>query len=382
MEQYGVNEKDVLASYKCRVTNELLILPYAGQDIDNPKDGHKKSLVTVNIRDGVTEEQLNEWYNLLNVYVHAFTSGGQERTIQEAKLAGLITLVTNYSCGEDNCVPEACSIPLSYTNYREGVSNFIKANTNIESIVSGLNKVAKMSKEDVKKMGKGAREWVLNNFSIDVIGAQFEAIIDAAPLTEYDFDFSVPLKNPLALIPNIEDETEWLKKMYKDILLMDVSDSDEGLVNWKKQLEMGVPRHKIDEYFRNVAKHENEKINATKTKPLELLGKPEERVLLNIPESLGDCYYVTSLLEDARETYRNKYLYVACKDSFRDVFLPLEGHLIDKVISWQPEFDNSMALEYGDNKQFQIVLQPHFPTQRMINYLHNGEDTNNLVLQK
>ena len=39
----------------------------------------------------------------MDVYCHPFTSGGQELPIQEAKAAGLITLVTEYSCGTDSC---------------------------------------------------------------------------------------------------------------------------------------------------------------------------------------------------------------------------------------------------------------------------------------
>ena len=41
---------------------------------------------------GVSEKELNEVYNLMDVYCHPFTSGGQEIPIQEAKLTELITL--------------------------------------------------------------------------------------------------------------------------------------------------------------------------------------------------------------------------------------------------------------------------------------------------
>ena len=39
----------------------------------------------------------------MDVYCHPFTSGGMEIPIFEAKLTELVTLVTNYSCGEDSC---------------------------------------------------------------------------------------------------------------------------------------------------------------------------------------------------------------------------------------------------------------------------------------
>ena len=63
----------------------------------------EKSLNTTN-RQGMAlmNEQLNEIYNLMDVYCHPFTSGGMEIPIFEAKMTELITLVTNYSCGEDS----------------------------------------------------------------------------------------------------------------------------------------------------------------------------------------------------------------------------------------------------------------------------------------
>ena len=99
---------------------------------------------TTNTGRGVTDAQLNEVYNLMDVYCHPFTSGGQEIPIQEAKLAELITLVTNYSCGEDCCTEESGGLPLDWTEYREPGTQFIKASTSPESISSQLSKVHSM----------------------------------------------------------------------------------------------------------------------------------------------------------------------------------------------------------------------------------------------
>ena len=84
---------------------------------------------TTNIKAGVNESQLNEIYNLMDVYCHPFTSGGQEIPVQEAKLTELITLVTNYSCGEDCCGPDTGGLALDWAEYREPGTQFIKAST-------------------------------------------------------------------------------------------------------------------------------------------------------------------------------------------------------------------------------------------------------------
>ena len=124
----------------------------------------------------------------MDVYCHPFTSGGQEIPVQEAKLAELITLVTNYSCGEDNCTDESGGLPLNWKEYREPGTQFIKATTDPFSIYKQLNKVFKMSKSDKMKRGKIARQFVLDNFSIEVIGKQVEYFIDSCEKVNYDFD--------------------------------------------------------------------------------------------------------------------------------------------------------------------------------------------------
>lgn len=383
LKEHGVKEEECLATYKCRQTGRYYIRPFKGQDLDNPETGAPKSLVTVNVQDGLTEEQVNEWYNILDVYVHAFTSGGQERSIQEAKLTELITLVTNYSCGEDSCNEEAGSLPLDWDEYREPGSQFIKATTKPYSIVKQLEKVLKMDEKKRRELGKKARQWVLDNFSIEVIGAKFEKLLDSFPVTDYDFKFNEVKGNPEAEIVAELDDSAWVKSLYREILHREVTDEDEGLVYWMSQLKNNAPRPPIEDYFRKVARDELSKAGSDEIQKLLGNEAAEDRVLICMPESLGDCLYLTALLKDARELYPTKKIYVATKPPYMDVFRALIGIYIDYVIAWRPEFDNSYFLEgaCGQKKYFQIMLNAHFPTQRMINYLHNAEDKSAINLR-
>ena len=113
----------------------------------------------------------------MDVYCHPFTSGGQEIPIQEAKLAGLITLVTNYSCGEEMCESDANSLALEWNEYREHGTEFIKASTYPESIAKQLNIVYKMPQHKRLEMGKKAREWTIKNFGIQNVGKSIEEFI-------------------------------------------------------------------------------------------------------------------------------------------------------------------------------------------------------------
>ena len=189
LKEKGINNTDILTTYFCKHCKSYDIRPFTGQEQDCPICGSKKTVNTTNISNGVDETQLNEIYNLMDVYCHPFTSGGMEIPIFEAKLTELVTLVTNYSCGEDSCTSESGGLPLEWAEYREPGTQFIKASTYASSIAKQLKKVFSMKRSKVKEMGARARQFTLDNYSIDVIGKKLEGILDAMPSIDYDFDW-------------------------------------------------------------------------------------------------------------------------------------------------------------------------------------------------
>jgi len=133
-----IDQRNILTTYVCSNCNCYHIKPFSTHVIHCDSCRTQNACETTNVKNGVTEEQLNEIYNLMDVYCHPFTSGGQEIPVQEAKLTELITLVTNYSCGEDSCTKESGGLPLEWAEYREPGTQFIKASTLPNSIHSQL----------------------------------------------------------------------------------------------------------------------------------------------------------------------------------------------------------------------------------------------------
>ena len=154
----------------------------------------------------------------MDVYCHPFTSGGQEIPAQEAKLTELITLVTNNSCGEDSCTPASGGLPLEWAEYREPGTQFIKASTYASSIHKQLRKVYKMAPEKRRKQEKLSRQFVVDNYSTQVIGKKLENIIDELPTPEWDYSFEFELRDPSYEPPPIENDSEWISHLYKHIL--------------------------------------------------------------------------------------------------------------------------------------------------------------------
>ena len=113
----------------------------------------------------------------MDVYCHPFTSGGQELPIQEAKAAGLITLVTEYSCGTDSCYENQGGIPLKWNEYREPHTQFIKASTCPNDIATQLEKVYCMEETDQCIMASNAMKYVKGEFSVPVIVKKLKKIL-------------------------------------------------------------------------------------------------------------------------------------------------------------------------------------------------------------
>jgi hypothetical protein len=374
-EEYKIDKADILTTYVCRVCKQYGIAPFYGEKRDCPFCGTKEGVSTTNTAGGVYEEQLNEIYNLMDVYCHPFTSGGQEIPIQEAKLTELITLVTNYSCGEEMCSPEAASLPLEWSEYREHNTNFRKASTDPQSIAKQLYKVFKMKHEKRTKMGVQARQFVLNEYSCEKIGNFVSEFIDSAPFCDFDFSKDEEEKEPFAKIPEEENDGAWILSLYKLILKMEyIDETDEGYVYWMKELEGGKSRDSILQYFRKTALTESEK--GVEEMFDEYLAKDDEgkRIIYVMPGAIGDIYMSTSLFRSIKEIYPEYNLYVAAQKEFHEL---LDGNEhIHGILPYMKEMDHIFFLEgNGDHKGwFEIAFIPFVCTQRYITYTHNGKD--------
>lgn len=372
--EYNIDLTDILTTYVCGKCKNYFLHHFVGQEVRCGQCNTEKSCNTTNTGFGVSEDQLNEVYNVMDVYVHPFTSGGQEIPIQEAKYCELTTLVTNYSCGEELCAEESGSLPLEWSEYREHGTQFRKASTYPSSIAKQLLKFYNWTPQQKIENGRKSRKWCLENYSVEVIGKIFEEYIDSIPFTNYNFIFEEEKKDPSFEIPFIADNAQWLITMYKGILKMTVDESDSGHQHWMKKLKDGMPRKNIEDYFRQVAIQENQK--NTKVDFEDLLGKEgrNNRILITMPESLGDVFLTTSLLPSIKETYPNHNIYFATK---RENFSLLDGNsYIYKVLEYIPQMDNLLWLEgNGDHPgYFQIAFLAHLGTQRILNYIHCGED--------
>ena len=372
IKEKGIDPELVLTTYFCKECKEYEIKPFEGQGKDCGFCGAKEKQNTTNVKDGVDEEQLNEIYNIMDVYCHPFTSGGQEIPIQEAKLTEKISLVTNYSCGEDCCTPESGGLPLEWAEYREPGTQFIKASTYASSICKQLKKVYKMKPEARREMEKKSRQWVIDNFSVEVIGKQMEEIFDSMPEVEWDFNFESEKRNPEYRPPEVEDNVEWLIDIYKNILCMEVDKDDDGLKYWMSQFEKGSSRETVLEYFRKVAFDENQKMNTISIE--DVFDKTgNKRALLVLKESEEDIFAATSLLKSFKESYEDYDIYFACKPEYSPLLQ--NNPYIHKVLPYHEVMDNEyFMIGAGQEKEKKLVdfyCNLSVSTKKHLNHLSN-----------
>jgi glycosyltransferase involved in cell wall biosynthesis len=384
-QQYGVDPKEVLCTYVCKETRQYFIAPFHGQDIENPII-KKKTLITANVGLGVSDEQLNEIYNIFSLYSHPATSGACELPCVEAALTEKIITTAPYSFGEDIIEYNAGSLPMKFTFYTEHGTQFLKSQPSPYELSKIFKKVYEMKPAQRSKMEKDSRQWALDNYSIKTNGEKIEKFIDSFNSLEdsvFEFvDTVEKVANPNAEIKEVADNKEWVKSLYKLILDMEVTDDDEGVQHWLLKLEQKTPKNQIENYFRNVAQQELQKNNKLELQDLFDEDKNLKRVLFIQPESIGDIFLTTALFESLRDRYpKDVYkIYVATKPEYEDI---ITGNpYIDKWIPYHQIMDNSIVMEggMGNKKICDIVYQPYFSTQRLLSYMHNGEDKIDLEL--
>jgi glycosyltransferase involved in cell wall biosynthesis len=371
--EYKIPHQDILTTYICNQCRSYGVQEYLGEPIDCPHCKKEKSYTTTGAGNGVSEEQLNEVYNMMDVYCHPFTSGGQEIPICEAKFCELITLVTNYSSGEEMCGEGAFSLPLDWAEYREPDSLFIKATTYPSSISKQLTKVFKMSPAERAVWGKNAKKWALQNFSTSVIGQIVEKFIDECPKHSYPFIEPKYEINPMAqLNENIKDNEEWIIHLYDKILGRKVDKYDSGVRTWLMHLKRNVlTKNQAEQEFRRIAAQQ--KIEQNKKKLFDSIKEDKnKKILYVIPASERDVFLSTALFKSIKEQYPEHKLFVATNPQFIST---LDGNpYVDRILTYYPEMDNLVFLEGNAQHDgfFDIAFLPHIHTQRSVNYIHGG----------
>lgn len=369
LKEKEIDPKNILTTYVCKNCNAYNVKSFSSHVVNCDFCRTQNSCETTNVKTGVNEQQLNEIYNLMDVYCHPFTSGGQEIPIQEAKLTELITLVTNYSCGEDCSTEASGGFPLEWAEYREPGTQFIKASTLPTSIFSQLQHVYGLSLETKKLLGKAARQFVIDNYSIEVVGKFFENLFDSFPHVDYVFE-NKKLKCDPFYDPDVNlQDKEWVESLYRNIL---TKQDPAGVIHWTQRLKADLKRSDVLNYFRKVALSENQ--NSFLDEMLSSLkeNKDSKKIAFIQPNGVEEIIIATSLVTSIKKIYPNYDIYFFTRNEYFDL---INSHPdVKKVLNYFNKMDDPLFFEGkgANNKYFDIVFAPYLSINN--NYFRNAED--------
>jgi len=364
-----IDQRNILTTYVCSNCNCYHIKPFSTHVIHCDSCRTQNACETTNVKNGVTEEQLNEIYNLMDVYCHPFTSGGQEIPVQEAKLTELITLVTNYSCGEDSCTKESGGLPLEWAEYREPGTQFIKASTLPNSIHSQLQYVYNLPLEKKKEIGERARKFIIDNYSIEVVGKFFENLFDSLPYVDYEFQNKKIQCNPFFDPNHNLSDKDWMESLY--INMLGKIDSN-GVEHWMNRLKNDLKRSDVLAYFRKTAIQSNQKTFLDEM--LESLNKSSnnKKIAYIQPEGAEEVIISTSIISSIKKSYPDYDIYYFTKSEYFDL---INSHPdVVQVLNYFDKMNDVLFFEGkgSNNKYFDIVFAPYLSIKN--NYYRNAKD--------
>lgn len=369
LKEKEIDQKHILTTYVCKNCNAYNVKSFTTHITHCDFCRAQNSCETTNVKHGVNEQQLNEIYNLMDVYCHPFTSGGQEIPIQEAKLTELITLVTNYSCGEDCCSEESGGFPLEWAEYREPGTQFIKASTLPTSIYSQLQYVYNLSSDNKKLLGEKARKFVINNYSIEVVGKYFENLFDSLAYIDYKFEDNKIKCNPFFdPDPNLNDK-EWIESLYLNILM---KPDPAGVLHWIQRLKTDLKRQDVLLYFRKIALNQNQSAYLDEMLKSLAENKNSKRIAFVQPEGAEEIIISTSLITSIKKLYPDYDIYYFTKSEYFDL---INSHpYVTKVLNYFNKMDDPLFFEgKGSNtKYFDMVFAPYLSIHN--NYFRNTQD--------
>lgn len=382
-QELKLKPEDILYTYYCRNCADWNIQPYQGEDLDCLYCKGQKTRITAGVGSTITEKELNQIYNIADGACSCPTSAGLELFHCEALLSG-VPLATVPYAGAEEFTPNDFVYTIKGTFTREIGTGFKKFTPNIYSISRFYEFICKLTNDKKKKIVEAGRKWTIEQFDSNNIANILEQFFDKCQPIDWDsyFNRKKDIKNVNAQVQNLEKDHDFILHCYKTILNMDLDEKDSGYQHWAKFLLQPGDKNQLREQmtlcFRNAAVEHNKKV--IPPTPFESLldNTGNKRLLLVIPQSIGDCFLSTSLFESIKENYPNTDIYLATQPQYFEIF---EGNpYIHKIIPYNPAMDSEIwATGQWNNKGFfdhYIFLTAG--SQKVLNYLTNS----NVLLPK
>jgi glycosyltransferase involved in cell wall biosynthesis len=153
----------------------------------------KYSAVFPSTNRGVSEQELNEIYNLADLYVQLAGGEGSGLPAIEAKATGLPVICCPYSAMEDHVLdPGGIGLKIKgyYVDWPQMINRVLP---DIEDLAAKFDWFFKLSKEERIAVGKPGIDFVKNNYNYKLITQRFHEVLQNTPLLDRSQTWDAPM---------------------------------------------------------------------------------------------------------------------------------------------------------------------------------------------
>lgn len=256
---YGLQDH-VAYSYMCLKCGNIAVSSFLGSPTTCPICKTPESFGTPNTKFGFTPEHLNLIYNLMDVYIQGSIAEGDGMPVNEAKMAGVPCLVSDYSALYEKA-RNGGALPIHndtiYTEHETGQWRSLFSRSDLS------NKLASLLRNEDKrqKLAKEAQECAMKYYTWDLCSKKWESLLDSIAIRDRKETWDSPIEelkkpNPNSPPEGLSDE-EFVEWLYINILCRQGSDSS-GKHYWCQILQnKNVARKDIERHFRALVEKEN-----------------------------------------------------------------------------------------------------------------------------
>lgn len=238
--------------------------------------------------NGVSEDDLAEIYNIMDIYVQPAICEGWALPIVEAKSCGIPGLYSNYSAMEDH-VNNGGGLGIKIGKYfTESETMAIRTYPDRDDMVSKMLRLL-THKDEREKLGREARTCAEKMHTWDIAAQRLENVIDSIEIKNRSNTWDsrpkfqiIPRHSPPKELSN-EQFVMWC---YKQIL--EKEPDEKGFNDWMQSLEKGTTRENVEAFFRNEADSANKFEEVRWVKSMALRGiDPNEGIIIKSDKLSG-----------------------------------------------------------------------------------------------
>lgn len=267
--------RHVIFTYKCDACSKIFFswfLPCNQNGVGQCIFCGQHAAHMPNTHNSISEQELAEIYNLMDVYLQVAICEGWGMPVVEAKACGLPVMCSNYSALEDHVENGGgLAIPID-RYYTEAETMAIRTFSNREELMLLMKKMLTDKKYRLS-LGDEARKCVEKMHTWDQVAAKYEKIIDGIEILDrsatWDKLPEFKLIPPYSIDRNLPNE-QFVQLLYQAILMREPD--PPGFHNWMTALSKGTSKDDVERYFKGELEAHNRFEAVRFNKSLQLRG--------------------------------------------------------------------------------------------------------------